>query len=89
MIEAIAVDYHFEFGQKGGVEQIYTKTPLLTKRDYNIFRILGQWVGGPISCDITYLIFQDADGKIMSAKNAVKKKKRLRCQFHRQLFIQH
>ena len=71
MIEAIAIDYHFAFEQKGGVEEIYTKTPLLAKRDYNIIRNLGQWVGGPISCDITFLIFQDADGKIVSAEDVV------------------
>ena len=33
MVEAIALDCHFSFEQKGGDENIYTKTPLLTKGD--------------------------------------------------------
>ena len=46
---ALAIDHHYSYEAKGGVEKLLKRNPKVTKNDYDFIRKLSKWNGGPIN----------------------------------------
>ena len=56
---AIAIDHHFSYEAKGGVNKKFQREPNATKDDYAFIRTLSNWNGGPINIFTPVIILVD------------------------------
>ena len=68
---AIAIDHHFSYEAKGGVDKLFQINPKITKNDYEFIRRLSKWNGGPINMYTPYFICQLLSGEIVPAKDVI------------------
>ena len=56
---AIALDHHFSYAAKGGVNKKFQRKPNITKDDYEFIRTLSNWNGGPINIYTPFILLVD------------------------------
>ena len=68
---AIAIDHHFSYEAKGGVDKKYKRKPTITKDDYAFIHTLSNWHGGPINIFTPFILCLNAEGDFVSAPEVI------------------
>ena len=68
---AIAIDHHYSYEKKGGVNNKFQIKPNITKKDYDFIRILSNWNGGAINIYTPFILLVDELGNTLNATDVI------------------